>query len=414
ELNFDAAALRPGDYQVQVRLLGPNKQVIETATLPVRKAAADEGQPDVFIDEHNRTLVHGKPFFPLGWYFGPTPKDINYQEHLDRLAGSPFNTIMCYGINNGTIADVRAYLDALAQRNLKIIYSIKDVYPEITWYKDEQLGFQGEDAIVNGVVSTFRDHPAVLGWYLNDELPLSMRERLEARYRQVRNLDPNHPTWAVLYQVDELAGYLNTADVLGTDPYPLPQKPVTMAAEWTKKSAAISGGKRPLWQVPQAHDWACYNKDPQAKHRPPTLDEEMVMSYLCLIHGANGLIYYSYFDLQRDSLGFNRRWAEMLVVGNEMKQLIPALLSTAAAPKLAVQADSKSVEYSQRADDAGKQYVLMANPDNAKAAVVSVKVPAGAQLAQLRHATLETLTARDGQCRVRLAPMSAATLIVTP
>ena len=44
----------------------------------------------------------------------------------------------------------------------------------------------------------------------------------------------------MLYQVGELFGYLGTADVLGTDPTPCRQ-PVTLAGEWTRQSAAISG-----------------------------------------------------------------------------------------------------------------------------------------------------------------------------
>ena len=69
----------------------------------VTRLPADAPQPTVTIDRHNRTLVNGKPFFPLGWYFGPHPGDANYREHLDRIAASPFNTVMPYGINTGSV-----------------------------------------------------------------------------------------------------------------------------------------------------------------------------------------------------------------------------------------------------------------------------------------------------------------------
>jgi hypothetical protein len=414
DVTFDGRALPVGDHQVSVELLAPDKSRLGWQEFALQTLPAGAPQPAVFIDERNRAIVNGKPFFPFGWYFGPGPTTKNFEEHLDRVAASPFNTIMCYGINVGGVEKVRAYLDAIAARKLKIIYSIKDVFAGTAGYYEPALGFRGEDAIVRGVVGAFKDHPAVLAWYLNDELPLSMRERLDARQRLVRQLDPQHPTWAVLYQVDEFYGYLNSADVLGSDPYPAPDRPVTMAADWTRKSAAVSDGQRPLWMVPQAMDWACYHKDLPEKYRAPTLDEELVMTYLCLINGAHGLIYYSYFDLMRDRLGFDKRWADMLVVGNEVKSLFPALLSAAKPSKLDVTTSSEAVQFAIRADDAGNRYVLMANPDAKAAATVRVAVPARSKLQLLQHGEFKPLDApKRGPCEITLAPMSAATLIIT-
>ena len=408
DISLDVRRLPVGDYRVQVELFLPDGKSLARREFDLRKVPAGAPQPRVWIDEHNRTLVDGKPFFPLGWYFGPGPGDKEYLPHLDRVAATPFTTIMCYGINSGGVEKVRTYLDALAARNLKAIYSIKDVYEGTAYFGKSVLGFSGEEAIVRGVVGAFREHPAVLAWYVNDELPPAVRDRLEARYRLVKEIDPDHPTWAVLYQVDQLSEYLGTADVLGTDPYPLPSRPVTMAGDWTRKSAAISGGMRPLWQVPQAFDWGCYRKDEAEKSRAPSLDEERVMTYLCLIHGAHGLIYYSYFDLQRDRLGFEKRWSDMLVVANEVKQLEPALLSAAPAPKMEVRADQPAVEWAARADDAGNRYVLMANPDPEKAAKVRVRVPAGAVLHLLQNGKMQPLA----RAEVELPPMGAATLVV--
>lgn len=321
---------------------------------------------------------------------------------------------MPYGINSGTAEQVREYLDYLARKDVKILYSLKDVYEGTPYYKKSQFGFEGEEAIVRGTVELFRNHPALLGWYLNDELPLSMHDRLRARYRLVRDLDPDHPTWSVLWQVGELAGYLDTADVLGTDPYPVPHQPVTMAADWTRRTAAASGGARAVWQVPQAFDWACYKKEDPAKYRAPTLEEMRVMTLLCLIHGARGLVYYSYFDLQKDRLGFDRRWADMEIVGREVEQLFPALLSAASVPQLDVRPDSDAVHTAQLADDAGNRYVLMANPDPGRPARVTVAVPRGTRAEVLERAVWRSLDAgKDPALReVTLPPMGAASLVI--
>lgn len=411
ELALDTKGLPAGEYAIKLALEDPGGKILGHKEFELTKLAAGVPQPTVFIDELNRTIVDGKPFFPLGWYFGPGPGDRDYPKHLDRLAASPFNTIMNYGINSGGMERVRAYLDAMASRKLKIIYSIKDIYAGSTHYHEPILGLRGDEAIVRGIVGAFKDHPAVLGWYLNDELPLIMREQLDARQRLVRALDPNHPTWAVLYQVDEFFGYLNSADVLGADPYPIPSKPVSLAAEWTKKCAAVSGGRLPLWMVPQAFDWSNY-QDHEGKGRAPTLDEELVMSYLCLMHGAKGLIYYSYSDLLRDREGQEKRWEIMLTVGGEMKRLFPALLAGAAVPKVNVQSAGAELESMVRQDEAGNVYVLLANP-GAKAAAVKVAVPRGAKPELWRRGKVETIAAgSDGACEVTLDPTSAATLVI--
>lgn len=412
DLTFDAGSLPAGDYRVQVELLTTAGLRLGSREFELHKLPAAASLPTVFIDVHNRTIVNGKPFFPFGWYFGPGPTTKGFQTHLDRIAASPFNTIMCYGINVGGTNAVREYLDYAAGKGVKIIYSIKDVYEGTRWFHQPVLGWRGEENIVRNVVQTFRAHPALLAWYLNDELPLTMRDRLEARQRLVQQLDPNHPTWAVLYQVGDLFGYLNTADVLGTDPYPIPDKPVTMASDWTRMSSAVSDGKRPLWMVPQAFDWASYRKDP-AKGRAPTLDEERVMTYLCLIHGAHGLIYYTYADLLRDpKIGFEQRWADMLVVGREIKQLEPALLSITKPPKLDVKASSEAVHYAVRVDEAGTVYVLAANPNTSQTATIRVRMPGKSEGHLLHRAERQPVKREVGAFEIQLAPMDAVTLIV--
>ncbi len=420
DVTFDGRALPVGVHQVSVELLAPDKSRLGGQEFELQKLPAGAPQPAVFIDERNRAIVNGKPFFPLGWYFGPGPTSKDHQTHLDRVAASPFNTIMCYSVNAGGLDKVRAYLDDLAARNLKIIYEISNVYAGTEYFSEQVLGFLGEDAIVRGVVGAFKDHPALLAWYVNDERSLGMRDRLDARQRLVRQLDPQHPTWAVLNKEGQFYGYLNSTDVLGADPYPIShpnvtrrRHGVTLASDWTRECAAVSDSQRPLWMVPQAMDWACYHEEHAEKHRAPTLDEEMVMTYLCLINGAHGLIYYSYQDLMRDRLGFDKRWADMLVVGNEVKQLFPALLSAAKPPKLDVTTSSEAVQFAIRADDAGSRYVLMANPDGKAAATLRIGVPAKSKLRLLQRGKCKPLDSpRRGPCEIMLGPMSAATLVI--
>jgi hypothetical protein len=313
----------------------------------------------VYIDDNNATIVDGKPFFPLGLYAGQGPASDEAISELDEIADSPFNVIMNYGINSGSIKQIRSYLDAVNERGLKIIYSIKDFYRGTKYYPREVGPYRGEEEMTRGVIREFRNHPAILAWYLNDELPRSYIPRLTQRYRLVKQLDPNHPTWTVLYQVDELRFYLNTADVIGTDPYPIPQKAVSLASEWTQKTRKAAGPRRAVWMVPQAHNLGIYH-DNSVEYTSPTFEEMRCMAYQCLVNGANGLIFYSFFDLKRDPLGFDKRWAEVKKLGAEIKSLMPVLLSTEELPRVQLAKGSRYIHFSTKRHD-GKLYILAVN-----------------------------------------------------
>lgn len=413
KISMNAGRIPTGDYSIAIDLLDPSGNAADTKSLMLKKLPAGSAKPTVYTDEYGRTIRNGKPFFPFGFYFGPNPnRDGSYKEHIDRISNSPFNTIMPYGINAHNLDTIREYLDYLDSRNVCILYSLKDILKGIAYYEENMLGLGDEKGQITGLVTAFKDHPAVLGWYLNDEAPPKYQERLMERYRMVKALDANHPTWSVLCDPGSLFSYLETCDVLGTDPYPVNRAPITTAANWTSATVKVSGGHRSVWMVPQVMDWNCYGYDKAI--RAPTLDEMTIMSYLCLIEGAKGMIYYSYFDLQRDSLGFDRRWKDVMVMGREIERLIPAVLSIAKPLKLAVETTSTDVRYRIFSDETGKTFVLLANPEKSKGAVVTVSIPNGYRAELLKHSEITDATAsiKNGKLAVVMSPMQAVTMIL--
>ncbi|MBM4050450.1 MAG: hypothetical protein FJ279_35595, partial [Planctomycetes bacterium] len=310
-LPFSAAETPTGKSTLEIALKSKKDgQTLASESHTVAKLDASK-LPRAYIDERHTLLVDGQPFFPLGWYTGAGPKSPLALKDLEDLSGGPFNCVMNYGVNAGSLDDIRAYLDAAQRLGVKVIYSIKDFY-EGTQYFQKRVGpFEGEDAMTRGVVEAFKGHPAVLAWYLNDELPPSYLPRLRARYQLVKELDPDHPTWIVHYYSDakSLAPYADTTDVLGVDPYPIASKPVTYVSTMVKAANQAVRGHRGLWVVPQAFAWWQCVPELRQKKRPPTAEElekkraptipEMrCMTYLALIHGAKGIIYYSLYDLK--------------------------------------------------------------------------------------------------------------------
>jgi hypothetical protein len=330
EFVIGSTALPVGDYQIHCRFSLPDDPATGQETVALHRVAKAT-ERKVYIDQYQRVIVDGKPFFPLGMYWG----SVN-EKHLDIYADSPFNCLMPYGRPKGE------QLDWIHDRGLKVICSIKDYYAGTKWCPKEIQTIEDERPAVEQAVAECKDHPAVLAWYLNDELPRDMMERLNSHQEWLEELDPDHPTWVVLYQINDVRCYLSSSDALGTDPYPISTSPASRALDWATRTRNAGFGRRSVWQVPQVFDWRAYKKseEDQKKYRAPTLLEIRSMAWQSIAAGSNGLIFYSWFDLHKmDKVDpFETRWAEVKTMAAEVKKLIPAILSVEETPKVAVEA----------------------------------------------------------------------------
>ena len=268
----------------------------------------------VWIDAAGRTIVDGKPYFPMGTFW----TDFTSTADVKLYAKSPFNCIMPYwGHRN---PDIRTMLDLCAEKGVRVIPNLKDFWD----YGDPATS----PARTADFVNRLKDHPAVLAWYVVDESPLSKLPQLRQRRELVARLDPEHPTWGCFYQYDQVLDYLPSCDVIGTDPYPIGQSPIDLVSTSTREAAEGTRGCRALWQVPQMFDWAAYRKD-DPKARPPTFAEMRNMGWQCLANGANGLIWYSFFDVKAEPRGvsFASRWADCCRVAEEIRRHEAILLA---------------------------------------------------------------------------------------
>ena len=272
----------------------------------------------VEVDRFGRTLVGGKPFFPLGFFNG----GLSQGQMLKYWKGTPFNCVMPYSMP--TVED----LDCARQNGFMALVSLKDAHYRTLHCPPEITSEQDEMAFVTNVVDRFKGHPALLAWYVNDESDVGMIGRLTKRRRQLERLDPDHPTWGCIYQLSEASEYVQTADIQGSDPYPIPGD-ISRVLTDTRRIADASRGARPLWQVPQVFDWSAYHKPPREGERAPTEEEIRNMSWQCIAGGANGLIYYAFHTvmLMDGKDPFERRWAEWCRVAEEIRSRFPILLA---------------------------------------------------------------------------------------
>ena len=286
--------------------------VTRVAKLPERK---------VRFDAMNRTIVDGKPFLPIGVYANGRLAE----EDLLRLEKSPVNCIQNY------TEPKRDEADAYAAHGLRFFGKLADAYVG--------RGFQTEaaaEAFVRKHVAELKDHPALLGWYLFDELGLDFVDQMRARRNLLQELDPDHPTYAVIYQIAHMRHYMGTCDVMGTDPYPISSgTEIGQAGDWARRTHEGLFGMRPVWQVPQAFDWGAYWKGKDDQTRMPTRDEMANMGWQAIAGGANGLVYFSYFDMKRmdRKTPFEKAWRDFTDAVSEIARFERTILSDGEPPK---------------------------------------------------------------------------------
>jgi len=318
---LDATALAKGRSPVRMALYDAAGNQLDKVELTFTRP---ESLPKhrVELDRFGRTLLDGKLFFPLGMY---SRKPEN-QPDLDAYGRSPFNCLMPY------CTPTRADLDLCHAKGILMMACIKDLHFGSSHAPAFLKSREDEEPCIRKVVNELKDHPALLAWYVNDEMSEDWIPRLDARRQLVRELDPGHPTWGVIYQVESSHRYLNTCDVLGTDPYPVGSgADLDMPLRYSRTTVGNVFGSRGVWQVPQAFDWGICNKT--LKHpRFPTRDEMRSMAWQCVSAGANGLVFYSFSAMHTMRPGdttstFAKRWEDLTSVAEEIRKEFPTLLS---------------------------------------------------------------------------------------
>ena len=322
-LALPVAGLPVGKNEIVCELVSAAGKVLGRASCPFERVRALP-QRRVWIDAHKRCIVDGKPFFPLGMYAGRLAG-----EQLEMYAKGPFNVVMPY------TRATREDLDALAAKGLMGFVSLRNELLGTPWAARNKITTQEQvDAYFAAEINKVKDHPALLGWYVNDERPateIPVRTHLRGVFERC---DPNHPTWAVLDRTYDLREFIPTFDALGMDPYPVALKPLKHITEMMAEVNHAIFSDVALWNVPQAFDWGWYRKNEKDVQRFPTEAEIANMNWQHIAHGANGLVAYCFHSLFRDCPASDREmfWGRICRANEPVKRMVPVLLSVDPAP----------------------------------------------------------------------------------
>ncbi|MCL5105314.1 MAG: carbohydrate binding domain-containing protein [Armatimonadetes bacterium] len=363
-IKINLTYLAAGSYTVRVRLVnGSTGFVVRTLTLPLTIAASTTPYPKVYIDEYGRCVVDGKLFFPLGFY--DNGMSASGMSDLDRISATKFNCIMNYTTSTGALKYTDAYLARAQSVGLKIIFSVKDCYSGTPW-EPTSLGFwTGAFNIFKGLVETYKNHPALLAWYINDELSNEYLPQIADRYNYIKSSDPNHPAWQVMTTATNHRAHVDNTDVLGVDDYPvfqqyrdkLAQPPMSDFGKYTDYLRAAGMGARAIWMVPECSSQKPYNSLSQ----PPSFQQMMCLAYQGLIHGARGLVFFSLEYLTSDD--GDAQFAAVRQLGDELDRIKPIALGIDAPTTLKLTVSDARISVLSRMSGSNL-YMLAVNPYN--------------------------------------------------
>jgi len=319
---FPLVNLPQGDSRVTCRLLARGVELARATTVVTRLPHRPNA---VKVDRISGGLiVDDLPFFPVGFYcYSPVQSGLAEEEVV-----RGFNTMSPYQPNDPeTLEERREYMDQCAALGMKVHYQLLRVAGG--------GGVGGADAdetgeledLLRSEVMAFRDHPALLAWYISHEPTehSTPPQTLERSYHTVRELDPYHPVTIVFTAPTRAHEYAGAMDVVMTDPYPIPHNPPASVADAVTAVTGAFEPDKPVWLVPQAfggNEWWT---------REPTAGEQRVMTFLGIVEGATGIQYFIRHGLSR----FPKSpimWAACSRAALEVAALTPVLLSHEARP----------------------------------------------------------------------------------
>ena len=310
----------------------------------------------VMIDRHGRTILDGKPFFPMGMFTG-SMSECDYRTYSE----APFNFVMQYGPVGTKELDEYAKIGvyvAIDARALIYGYDYSAVSPYKT-LEESKMAFREKFAEIGR-------HPAFLSWCLVDECPMSLFKNVAAANEFLHELDPDHPTYAVTDKPFLVRPMMPCFDVLGIDPYPIGNRgeraDISICSGWVREATKGMFAMRPMWHVPQAFDWGWFRKEDASlpNVRMPTRQELANMTWQGIAAGANGVCSFSFKHLQKKLKGEERRraWEDVISVAREVKSFEKVLLSAGSPIAVGEVPDALQV---RTYDCEGTHWALVAN-----------------------------------------------------
>ncbi len=276
----------------------------------------------VSLRDDGMVLVDGQPFFPIGIYA------VSECERNGNSIDTAFRDLKAAGFN--MVHRGRAKVSNDEFLSLADKHGLKVFQMPVPSYNS--------DFVSQSLVTKLMRHPSVLAWYLADDTASHVGPEVVAyRDRVCKALDPARLTLQADGVMVGLANcrydrYVHATDVFLPEIYPAYwEKPSghevsDVVRDMKSSRAAIDMAGRPvksIWPIIQHFDgWSW-------KHFP-TFEELRAMSWVAIIQGGNGIVWYVYNAKSGRGRGVvcsDEHWKEMTTVSAEIAALQNDLLA---------------------------------------------------------------------------------------
>ncbi len=313
------------------------KKDLEGINLKPSRLANVSGTPSITnLNSKGQIRVNNAPVYPIMLYsqWDYTKDQINYQ--LDHMAEAGMDVIFLEA-NNKTDVEMTAILDKAAGLNIKVILK----------------HHRGSDYHDISLVNTFKNHPAIFGWLVSDDITTNWptdadRAELQAISNSVKAADPNHVTVLSDHLINGVTNYqlnVGLTDVSNFQFYPITNQPIVNDEHiWTRKvwglypanMASNSSPKKAGSAAIQTFSWY------EAGDRMPQPQEIDVDTWTSVVAGCQGGITFYTFETNNNSTlpdEYPAQWAKMKHLTNEIKTLKNVILNGILTKKPYVEGD---------------------------------------------------------------------------
>ena len=348
---FDIKSLKNGEHNIICKVI-QKESVIKSDTLKLIKLKHRKNEVKIDLATGS-FIVENKPFIPFGFYcYSPVQSTLPEEE-----VTKGFNTISPYQkIMEDTFYERKRYMDRCAALGMKVHYNLLSV----AGGGGVGSGRSSEDSITKDKllreeVKLFKDHPALLAWYISDE-PIGQGvpvKDVERAYKIVKSIDRHHPVSVVFMEPSGARRYADAMDVVMADPYPVPGNinEVSHVIKNLKKEFLL---EKPVWLVPQSfgggENWK----------REPTAGEIRAMTYMGILNGARAIQYFIRHGLNAFPKS-TIAWNECSKIAYEIAEITPYLTSDE-TPGIAISHTHKTLCRAYRYNN--KQIIVLTNTEN--------------------------------------------------
>ena len=269
----------------------------------------------VIIARIRTSIPSSATFDGYGLYESCSPKNAAMcLSHLNDMAAAGFKLVINYDELYGDASFQKAYLDRAQSVGMKVIITLKDH----RFYNGKSLRSEfpalaqtcnctDNHGFIRYVVNVVKNHPAVWGYYIGDEVDPSDHDAMKRALADVvHQLDPTHPRLFIDNAGESTSvwhgnsPFFDTAEVIGTDFYPL--RGETSDYPTIDQAGAVASGiqayadvhKEGSAIVLQAFSYSDYGT-PGAPYPTASQMESMLSQTLAHSH-PRIILWYSYYD----------------------------------------------------------------------------------------------------------------------